>query len=196
MEPESEQPDHVVDPALVKSMVHPVRVMIAALISHRPTSAAELAAQTDIPVEKVRYHLRALQEAGLIEIAREEMRRGVIERYYSTASSLPMVEEHEWQQLTLRQRRLACAQWLRAVLAEAGRALVTGEVSERNDQYTARVALQLDERGWRELVEVHAETLDAVKGLRKEAAKRVAESGEEPMEATSVQMCFEILPDR
>jgi DNA-binding transcriptional ArsR family regulator len=45
-----------------------------------PASAAQLAEQLGLPRQKLGYHLRALEEAGLVRLAEERRRRGFTER--------------------------------------------------------------------------------------------------------------------
>src|SRR5262249_52880554 len=46
----------------------------------RPDSASGLSRRLGIPRQKINYHLRKLEEAGLVELVEEKMRRGCLER--------------------------------------------------------------------------------------------------------------------
>jgi DNA-binding transcriptional ArsR family regulator len=46
-----------------------------------PDSATGLARKLGIPRQKINYHLRKLESAGLVELDKEENRRGCVERY-------------------------------------------------------------------------------------------------------------------
>src|SRR5215470_17965570 len=46
----------------------------------RPDSASGLARRLGIPRQKINYHLRKLEEAGLVELVEQKMRRGCLER--------------------------------------------------------------------------------------------------------------------
>lgn len=54
------------------------RDILAALV--KPGSAASLARDLNLPRQKLGYHLRALEEAGLVRLVEERKRRGFIER--------------------------------------------------------------------------------------------------------------------
>ncbi len=54
------------------------RRLLAAL--RQPGSATTLAAALELPRQRIGYHLRALEEAGLIELFEERKRRGFVER--------------------------------------------------------------------------------------------------------------------
>jgi len=49
-----------------------------------PASATQLAAALDLPRQRVNYHLRALEDAGLLELVEERPRRGCVERILRT----------------------------------------------------------------------------------------------------------------
>ena len=54
------------------------RDILAALVN--PGSAASLARDLNLPRQKLGYHLRALEEAGLVKFVEERQRRGFTER--------------------------------------------------------------------------------------------------------------------
>jgi predicted ArsR family transcriptional regulator len=62
---------------------HPVRVRtLIAFLTHPMCSSAELADYLDLPVQTVRYHVRQLHQAGMVDLAREVGARGAVERFY------------------------------------------------------------------------------------------------------------------
>lgn len=61
------------------------RRILAALIA--PASAAGLAEQLDMPRQKIGYHLKALEDAGLVRLAGERKKRGFTERLFVAAEN-------------------------------------------------------------------------------------------------------------
>lgn len=61
------------------------RRILAALVE--PASAAGLAEQLKMPRQKVGYHLKALEDAGLIRLAGERKKRGFTERLFVAAEN-------------------------------------------------------------------------------------------------------------
>lgn len=59
------------------------REILAALVE--PASAAGLAERLGMPRQKIGYHLRALEDAGLIRLAGERRKRGFTERLFVAA---------------------------------------------------------------------------------------------------------------
>ncbi|MGC7094904.1 helix-turn-helix domain-containing protein [Amycolatopsis lurida] len=67
------------DPDRVLTALPPLRRRLLALL-REPASATQLAAQLDLPRQRVNYHLRALEAAELVEVAELRQRRGCVER--------------------------------------------------------------------------------------------------------------------
>jgi DNA-binding transcriptional ArsR family regulator len=71
---------HVIDdPAAAAAALEPVRSRLLAELS-QPASAAALASRVGLPRQKVNYHLRALEEHGLVEMAGTRRWGGLTER--------------------------------------------------------------------------------------------------------------------
>ena len=67
------------DPAAAATALDPVRSRLLAEL-HSPASAASLAARTGLTRQKVNYHLRALEDRGLVVPAGERTWGGIRER--------------------------------------------------------------------------------------------------------------------
>src|SRR5688500_6896879 len=75
------------DPAAAAVALDPVRARLLAELAE-PASAATLASRVGLPRQKVNYHLRTLEEHGLVRIVEERRWGGLTERVLeATASS-------------------------------------------------------------------------------------------------------------
>ncbi|AGZ42620.1 ArsR/SmtB family transcription factor [Actinoplanes friuliensis] len=75
------------DPAAAEVSLDPIRSRLLALLAV-PGSATMLAAQVGLPRQKVNYHLRTLEQHGLVELVEERRRGNVTERVLqATAAS-------------------------------------------------------------------------------------------------------------
>lgn len=75
-----------IDPnALLAALSVDLRREIYRLMGEGPMSPKEVATVLQLPLPNVSYHVTALRDAGLIELAREARRRGAIEHYYRHA---------------------------------------------------------------------------------------------------------------
>jgi DNA-binding transcriptional ArsR family regulator len=71
---------HVIDDvAGGASVLHPMRLRLLSELGE-PDSAAGLARRLGLPRQQINYHLRLLEERGLIEVVGEQRKRGCTER--------------------------------------------------------------------------------------------------------------------
>jgi DNA-binding transcriptional ArsR family regulator len=71
--------DVIDDPAVAITALEPIRSRMLGLLAE-PGSATTLGAALGLPRQQVNYHLRALEERGLVELVEERPRRGLTER--------------------------------------------------------------------------------------------------------------------
>lgn len=73
-------PVHVVaDPKQAAAMLAPMRVRLLKEL-HEPASASELARRLELPRQKVNYHLRELEKAGLLTEVEQRRKGNCVER--------------------------------------------------------------------------------------------------------------------
>ena len=63
----------------VRSALSPIRARLLDLL-HEPASATELGEALGLPRQKINYHLRVLEAAGLVRLVQTRTRRGFTER--------------------------------------------------------------------------------------------------------------------
>src|SRR2546421_697148 len=74
------------DPAAAEASLDPIRAkLLAALVE--PGSATMLAARVGLPRQKVNYHLRALEQHGLVELVEERRKGNVTERVLQSVAA-------------------------------------------------------------------------------------------------------------
>lgn len=78
-DPEVLDLDVIDDPAVARAALDPIRSQILALLAS-PGSATTLASSLPITRQQANYHLRVLEEHGLVRLVEERQRRGLIER--------------------------------------------------------------------------------------------------------------------
>jgi DNA-binding transcriptional ArsR family regulator len=162
------QQRNAVDQSLVKVVAHPVRVQALSILAERPASPKEIAAELDAPVGNVSYHVRELEQVGLIELVDEKKRRGAVEHFYR-AITRPLLDDSQWEKLNPEERQSFSAWIIQLILADASQALSAGTFDARDNRHLTRVPLQVDEEGWRELVAIQAEALQRPSRCRRQA---------------------------
>lgn len=126
----------------------------------------------------------------MIELVAEERRRGAVEHFYQ-AVPRPQMSGADWEKLSLAERQDFSAWTLQLLLADATDSLSAGTFDARTDRHLSRTQLQLDERGWEELVAVKTEALRATRAVKEASAKRLRAGGERGFPVLSSMSCFE-----
>ncbi len=181
--------------ARVEAMSHLLRVEITSiLVREAPKSASEVAEELGEPVERVRYQLRQLVAAGVVEVAKVLRRRGTVEQFYAGKQGALTFETDELELVPMRERQKMAATYLRISFREALRSLTDSSTAQRPGTTTIRTPFRLDERGWKELSEIYRDAFDRVQKLRLESSKRLRGTEQDLISVTAVLLCFEIPP--
>jgi DNA-binding transcriptional ArsR family regulator len=135
--------------ALLKSMAHPLRLRVLVLLDEAAQSPVRLAAQLGEDVNVVAYHVKRLEEFGLIELESTRKRRGATEHIYRLVERAEWTDE-EWSGLSAEDRARLSVAGLQTLFEYATRAAVAGGF-DRADAHSSRWSLALDEEGWSEL---------------------------------------------
>ena len=72
--------DVIEDPRAASAALDPIRARLLAELVAEPSSAASVAGRVGLSRQKVNYHLKMLEEYGLLELAEVRMRGGISER--------------------------------------------------------------------------------------------------------------------
>jgi DNA-binding transcriptional ArsR family regulator len=186
-----ETPSHA---TLAGAMAHPVRIKLLTAIAERGEAGAsvgQLAERTGEPKRKVRYHLDAMVDSGLVGIASEQTRAGVVERYFR-ATQLPNLDDAAFEELEKSVRRQISVELLKVIFDDVS-AAVRAKTLERTG-VVARLAIEVDEQGWQELSVIHRDTREKLEELRSEIAARLGASTEPPLVAMNALLLFAVPP--
>jgi DNA-binding transcriptional ArsR family regulator len=75
-------------PSQVKALSHPLRNTILGLLHERAATVSELARALERPKSTVAHHVKALVDAGLVQVVRTRRVRAVEERFYGRTARL------------------------------------------------------------------------------------------------------------
>jgi DNA-binding transcriptional ArsR family regulator len=182
------------EPPVVRAAAHRLRVQALAIFAERAASPKELAAELGTPVGNISYHVRELEQLGLIELAEEKQRRGAVEHFYRLVTR-PMLTGADWARLGPKEREELSTWVFQLILADAAQAFDAGTFDNRDNRHVSRTTLSLDAQGWQELVDLQNEALRTTLELKEASAARLDAAGEDGMAATAVLSCFE-MPSR
>jgi DNA-binding transcriptional ArsR family regulator len=185
------------DTRAIEAMGHPMRRAIMVALNEGEASPAQLARKFGEPLNLIAYHTRILLEAGAIELARTEPRRGSTEHYYR-ALMRAFFDDREWAKLPVETRRAVFDQDIKRIIKDVRDAAAdTG--FDHPEAHVSWTALDLDEEGFEEVVELLGETLEEILAIQARVAQRQVErrSGHAAEIPTEVAMLhFERRPRR
>lgn len=163
------------------------------VIEDRWASAEEIATEIGEDSEVVAEYMAELAELGAADVSESE---GETPRYRrpQVVHKLTMVSTQQASTMSPGELdQLSRYVWGK-VGAEVGRSLDSGLFDTRLDRYLTRTPLRVDKTGWRELTDLHEQTLHASIEIQARSNRRRADSEEKPIEARSVQLAFEVEP--
>lgn len=175
---------------LAKAISLYVRVDILRILHEREASPKELAGMLDENLSYVSYHIRQLLQYQCIEEVRTEQRRGALEHFYR-ATAWPFVSDEEAGHQTKTTREEISVRVLQMIFSEAARSLDSGAFDARVDRHVSWMPIDVDERGWAEIVELQLKTLEKYREIEARNAKRLKKSGEDSIEMIVSMLGFE-----
>lgn len=185
----------LIDPRLAKAHEHPIRIEILRLLQEEPSGPARLSRRMEnVSLNLVSHHIKVLHEAGCIELVETVEKRGATEHIYR-ATEPRFISAAEWREMSPRMRQPITSTILRLISADTARSLAAGMFDEEPERHLSRSSLRLDMEGWMEVVETLRRTLDEIFEVKEKSAKRLAESGEDPLAARVAIMQFTVPGD-
>ncbi|HKF82483.1 MAG TPA: hypothetical protein VKB23_05940 [Solirubrobacterales bacterium] len=184
-----------------EALRHPIRVRILEVVNERDISPSQFMQMGFAPelehsqktLSQLSYHFRKLLEYDCIEIKERIPRRGATEHLYSSRARAYFTDE-EWTALTQRERCLISRTMYQGLAARAEGAMIAHTFDSRSDRHLTWIAMEVDERGWSELMGTLAGTYGEVEQIRHDARERLAASGEKVVPVTVGMLGFESPP--
>jgi DNA-binding transcriptional ArsR family regulator len=178
---------------LAEAMGHPVRGKLLHAVAEKSeegVSIRQLAARLAEPKRRIRYHLDALSDLGLVEVVRVANCRGAIERFYGVTVT-PWITEELADREQARQVYIHC---LKAVLADVHDAIGAKLFGQRPGNTVIRIPMEVDRKGWAELVEIQNRALHEANEAAGRSRDRLRTSSEARISALAAMLLFEVPP--
>jgi DNA-binding transcriptional ArsR family regulator len=178
------------DQRYVKALSHPLRVRILGILEEQPASPVELSQVLDATLGTISYHVRQLNDLGLLELVRETPRRGAIEHHYR-AKPRPRSGGDAWDSVSVIAKQAVIGAELQQTMDVANRAAGVGGF-DRDHARMERLRLSLDTRGVEQLSKAVAKLVDDAAKIQEAATKRLdgGKAGE-PADTALVTMLFD-----
>jgi DNA-binding transcriptional ArsR family regulator len=180
----------LIDPRILKAQSHPIRAHILNILSEGPNSPSRMQRRMEgVSLQLVCHHIKVLREIGLIELARVESRGNRKEHIYR-ATKRQFFTLGEWLAVDPKLRDPLVSTILRQISDDTGRAAAEGRFSQLPDRHLSRSPIELDAKGWLEVVEALEVALARVLEAHARSKERARVSGEALMIARVVMMQF------
>ena len=156
-------------------------------------SVEEVSEELGEESEVIGDYLRKLSEMRVVE---EVTGRDGVVRFRSKRDlyGARIVSTQQSEQLSLSDREEISGFTWDLIEKEVNDSIEAGLFDQRVDRVLTRTPMALDEDGWRELSELHIRTVFAALEIQARAGRRLAETGEAPIWARSMQIAFEYPP--
>lgn len=175
-------------------VAHPLRSQCLTLLAERTASPAEISIELGENLGNVSYHIRKLWKAGIVEIVEEKPVRGAMEHFYR-AVVRPHFSDEEIAAVSVVERQAHAREILALTTANATSAIEAETFGARPDYYISRVPMRVDEEGWKELNEIHAELLERTLKVQEAVAERLGGSDDTGFPIVAFNTFFE-MPER
>ena len=188
-------PSTTMETTLAAIVAHPTRARCFVILTERTASPVEIAQEIGKDVGHVGYHVRKLQQLGMIELVDERPVRGAVEHFYR-ALERPVITEEEFAKQSIAEREVFTRYTLQLLVADAARAMDEHTFDARPNRVATRTQFWVDEEGFEELSELHTEVYERTMEILGRNAGRLAESKETGIHTVSSSMFFEVPPSK
>jgi hypothetical protein len=188
---------------ICNALKHPVRVRILEVLNEGPRSPSQFVEEGLIPkahylsyqkaLSLAAYHFRELEKEGCLEVIESIPRRGAVEHVYRGLARV-FIDDAEFEAMDPPDRRQLSRISLQGMIARADRAIAEDTFDARTDRHLTWTPMQLDERGWDEVIATLAATFAEMSRIRGDAGDRIAASGGKVIPATVAMLGFESPP--
>jgi DNA-binding transcriptional ArsR family regulator len=187
------QQPHLIDPAILKAQSHPLRASILNILSEGPSSPSRMhrRMEDEASLRLISYHCGILARANLIELIEERVVGNRTEHIYRTLQRQHFNIE-EWMAIDPLYRDPIITAILKQISEDTGRAVLEGKFSLIPDSHLSRSPLEVDEKGWAEVLAALDTALGTILEAHAKSAERAQQSGEEKLPIRVVMMQFPI----
>jgi DNA-binding transcriptional ArsR family regulator len=183
----------LIDSRVLKAQSHPIRAHILNILCDGPNSPGRMQRQMEnVSLSLVCHHVKVLREVGLIELIEVKKHGGRKEHIYRAIRDRQFFDLDEWEAIDPKFRDPIVATILQQISEDAGRAAAEGRFNAIPDRHLSRTPVEVDQEGWKEVVDALEKALTAVFEAHAKSKERAYTSGEELLPARVVILQFPI----
>ncbi len=173
-------------PRLLRALGHPLRQQILKLLNEREASPSQLAAELNVALPKLAYHVRILLDNDAIELTRTRPVRGAVEHFYR-AIMRPQLNEEHWSALPPSVRMALFDQTIQQIWDHVVEG-VDGGGFEADDAHVSWTTIELDQDARDEATALLEQMVGRLLELQAETAGRLVELPAEQREASRIEV--------
>jgi DNA-binding Lrp family transcriptional regulator len=178
----------MIDRRLIGIASEPDRLNALTLLNERSAGPSEVAEELGIAPAAAGHLLEQMRESGLIEVVGEALNRGAVEQCYRAVVRV-LWDDEDWAALGDEERKRMTAWIIGMIEADVREAIEASTFVARQGSQASRTVPVVDERGWEELRDIHADALNAILAVQADSAERLAEKGEPGFPVLSAMLC-------
>jgi DNA-binding transcriptional ArsR family regulator len=160
---------------LIHALGHEIRVEILEALLKGPASPNQISKRTGRPISNIDYHVKVLKECGSLELDAERPARGAIEHFYRLKPHA-FIGNQEWRKVPIALRSSVSGESLQRFMALAVEAVESGTL-ECDEATFDWMPVPLDPRGLKEATDALNAARQAILGVHKKSARRLARNG-------------------
>lgn len=194
------------DGVLAKALGHPLRAEILAFLNeHQIASPAEMDRAglgrsnkhdpEESKLSNVSYHVRVLDELGLIRLVSSRPVRGSVEHFYE-ANTRMLLDVEEWSRLPKATKNSVSIKALEETLALASTAVAADSFDSFDERAVINLTLRLDPEGFIQLANDITELMRLSEQRQSEAVERVGGDMDKLMYASTSLLLYESPPPK
>ncbi len=164
------------------------------MLDEGAASPKQLSDRLGVSLGVMAYHVRTLHQLDLLKLVGTRQRRGATEHMYE-AVARPSFSDDAWAAMEPVAKQRLLSAMLRQIGEYANGSAAAGGF-DRDDANISRIALKLDERGWKKLAAASKKWLAEVQKIEDDVRKRASKPGDEHdlIDVGLVVLLFEALP--
>jgi DNA-binding transcriptional ArsR family regulator len=196
------------DGVLAKGLAHPLRAEILAFLNDQQKIASPAAmdraglgrdgAAGDPDKNKlsnISYHVRVLEDLGLVEEVDSRPVRGSVEHFYEATARM-LLDIDEWSKLPKGAKNDVSIAALDETLGRAARAVSAGTFDSYDERAVINLPLRLDNEGFIQLAEDITDFMKLCEQRQSEAVQRVGGNMSRLLHASASLLLYESPPPR
>jgi DNA-binding transcriptional ArsR family regulator len=186
-------PEIRIDKQLFSLLSNHRRLEVFVFLIEQRASPKDIADKLGKRVNDVSYDIKELLKMKLIELVKEEPRRGQLAHIYR-AVLRPVWSNEEWGRLSQDDRERYASWAAQLFLHDIALAWAGRTFQARVEAHTSRGLYSVDEQGWRDLNRIQDEALAASREVEVESDQRLKVAGDKSKTITvrAGMFCFEM----